>query len=115
MRLGRGRVAEIAFSFRSPILPYQPKKDDKPDPNAVSTSAVQFAYVDPNLSWEDLDWIRSLAPGKPLVLKGIGSVADVKMAVEYGCQGVVLSNHGVSDDMEAGYVKSPKLTSVSFS
>ncbi|KAJ5503779.1 hypothetical protein N7463_006653 [Penicillium fimorum] len=49
--------------------------------------------VDAGLTWEDLDWIAS-EWGGPLVLKGIQSVEDVKMAVQHGVQGILLSNHG---------------------
>ncbi|KAJ5597233.1 hypothetical protein N7537_007317 [Penicillium hordei] len=49
--------------------------------------------VDGGLTWEDLDWISS-EWGGPLVLKGIQSVEDVKLAVQHGVQGVLLSNHG---------------------
>ncbi|KAJ5995956.1 hypothetical protein N7499_012098 [Penicillium canescens] len=49
--------------------------------------------VDAGLTWEDLDWISKEWNG-PLVLKGIQSVEDVKMAVERGVQGILLSNHG---------------------
>lgn len=50
-------------------------------------------YLHPGLSWEDLSWI-SEEWGGPVVLKGIQSVEDVKLAVQYGMQGVLLSNHG---------------------
>lgn len=49
--------------------------------------------VDGGLTWGDLDWISS-EWGGPLVLKGIQSVEDVKMAVQHGVQGILLSNHG---------------------
>ncbi|CAI7643576.1 unnamed protein product [Penicillium glandicola] len=49
--------------------------------------------VDGGLTWEDLDWISSEWNG-PLVLKGIQSVEDVKLAVQHGVQGILLSNHG---------------------
>ncbi|KAJ5758342.1 uncharacterized protein N7511_007036 [Penicillium nucicola] len=49
--------------------------------------------VDAGLTWEDLEWISKEWNG-PLVLKGIQSVEDVKMAVEHGVQGILLSNHG---------------------
>ncbi|KAJ9102630.1 hypothetical protein QFC19_004739 [Naganishia cerealis] len=71
-----------------------PKLGEKADGNSGSTSAAQFSYVDPNLTWEDIPWIRSLAPGKPLVIKGISCVEDAILAKEHGCQGIVLSNHG---------------------
>ncbi|CAI7580213.1 unnamed protein product [Penicillium manginii] len=50
-------------------------------------------YLDPGLSWEDLAWIKQEWNG-PIVLKGIQTVEDVKIAVEHGVQGVLLSNHG---------------------
>ncbi|KAJ5707651.1 hypothetical protein N7488_007452 [Penicillium malachiteum] len=50
-------------------------------------------YLHPGLTWEDLSWI-SEEWGGPVVLKGIQSVEDVKLAVQYGMQGVLLSNHG---------------------
>ncbi|OBT96456.1 hypothetical protein VE01_05638 [Pseudogymnoascus verrucosus] len=40
----------------------------------------------------DLKWIREEWAG-PIVLKGIQSAADAKLAAAYGCQGVLLSNH----------------------
>lgn len=71
----------------------KPKLGEKSE-NSGSTSAAQFSYVDPNLTWEDIPWIKSLAPGKPLVIKGISCVEDAILAKEHGCQGIVLSNHG---------------------
>jgi L-lactate dehydrogenase (cytochrome) len=52
--------------------------------------AQQF---DPSLSWRDLEWIRSLWPGK-LVVKGILDPDDARMAVACGADAVVVSNHG---------------------
>jgi 4-hydroxymandelate oxidase len=49
--------------------------------------------VDPSLSWSDLDWLRSLTK-LPLVLKGVLSPADAKLAVERGLDGLIVSNHG---------------------
>ncbi|CAG8197187.1 unnamed protein product [Penicillium salamii] len=49
--------------------------------------------VDAGLTWEDLKWISQEWNG-PLVLKGIQSVEDVKLAVQHGVQGILLSNHG---------------------
>jgi L-lactate dehydrogenase (cytochrome) len=50
-------------------------------------------YIDSTLSWEDLTWIRETS-GLPVVLKGVQSAVDVRKAVEYGVDGVLLSNHG---------------------
>lgn len=71
-----------------------PAKDSGLTRAEGSTSAAQFAYVDPNLCWEDIAWIKKLAPGKPIIIKGVQCVEDAELALEYGCQGIVLSNHG---------------------
>jgi L-lactate dehydrogenase (cytochrome) len=48
---------------------------------------------DRSLSWEDVNWIRKLWPGK-LVIKGILDPEDAKRAADMGAQGIVVSNHG---------------------
>jgi L-lactate dehydrogenase (cytochrome) len=48
---------------------------------------------DPSLSWQDVEWIRSLWPGK-LVLKGLLDVEDAKRAAKTGAAALVVSNHG---------------------
>jgi L-lactate dehydrogenase (cytochrome) len=53
-------------------------------------TASQF---DTSLSWKDLDWIRSIWPGK-LILKGILDVEDAEEAAKVGAQALVVSNHG---------------------
>src|SRR6202051_650469 len=61
------------------------------DITALSTwTASQF---DTTLSWKDVEWIRSIWPGK-LVLKGILDVEDAEEAAKTGAQALVVSNHG---------------------
>jgi L-lactate dehydrogenase (cytochrome) len=48
---------------------------------------------DRSLNWRDIDWVRSLWPGK-LVLKGILDVEDARTAAAAGVDGIVVSNHG---------------------
>ena len=48
---------------------------------------------DPTLSWKDVEWIRTLWPGK-LILKGILDVEDARAAVKNGAAALVVSNHG---------------------
>ncbi|MEO8468850.1 MAG: alpha-hydroxy acid oxidase [Chloroflexota bacterium] len=45
------------------------------------------------LTWDDLAEIRSWS-ALPLVLKGILSPGDARLAVEHGVEGIVVSNHG---------------------
>jgi L-lactate dehydrogenase (cytochrome) len=48
---------------------------------------------DPTLNWRDIEWIRSIWPGK-LILKGILDVEDAKIAASLGVSAIVVSNHG---------------------
>ncbi len=48
---------------------------------------------DPTISYDDLDVIRSMWPGK-LVVKGVQNVPDAVRLIEGGVDGIVLSNHG---------------------
>ena len=61
------------------------------DITALSTwIGTQF---DTTLNWKDVDWIRSIWPGK-LILKGILDIEDAEIAAKSGAQAIVVSNHG---------------------
>jgi isopentenyl diphosphate isomerase/L-lactate dehydrogenase-like FMN-dependent dehydrogenase len=49
--------------------------------------------VDPTITWRDLEWLRSVS-GLPLLVKGILTAEDARLACEHGVDGVVVSNHG---------------------
>ena len=51
------------------------------------------SQFDPALSWKDVEWIKSIWPGK-LILKGILDADDAKTAVKLGADAIVVSNHG---------------------
>lgn len=60
---------------------------------ALSISRYFTEMLDPSMSWDDVaamvrEW------GGQFCLKGVMSVEDAKRAVEIGCTGIVLSNHG---------------------
>ena len=50
-------------------------------------------WIDPSVCWDDLAWFRSITK-LPIVLKGVQCAADAVLAAKYGCEGIVLSNHG---------------------
>jgi L-lactate dehydrogenase (cytochrome) len=62
-----------------------------------STPVVISEFIheqfDPALSWDDVDWLRSIWDG-PIMLKGVGRLEDAVRASEVGVDAVVLSNHG---------------------
>lgn len=43
--------------------------------------------------WRDFAWLRDAWPGK-LVIKGILTAEDARLAMEHGADGIVISNHG---------------------
>ena len=61
--------------------------------DVTSLSQWTANQFDPALSWKDVDWIKSIWPGK-IVLKGILDVEDAKLARQTGADAIVVSNHG---------------------
>ncbi len=60
------------------------------------TSAIEVharATFDPALTWDALAWIRART-SLPLVIKGIVTADDARLAVEHGAAAIVVSNHG---------------------
>ena len=51
------------------------------------------AAMDPTISFEDLDIIREMWPGK-LVVKGVQNLPQAVDLIDRGVDGIVLSNHG---------------------
>jgi L-lactate dehydrogenase (cytochrome) len=65
-----------------------------PDAKSLTTLSQWIAgQFDASLSWKDVEWIRSIWPGK-LILKGVLDVEDAKIAAGTGADAVVVSNHG---------------------
>lgn len=58
-----------------------------------SVSGWVASQFDASLNWRDIDWIRSIWPGK-LIIKGILDVEDAREAVKVGAEALVVSNHG---------------------
>ncbi len=66
----------------------RPELPDRPLPNLKGKD-----YLDPTLTWKDIDWLRSFAK-TPVLLKGILNPDDAAIAVKAGVSGIVVSNHG---------------------
>ena len=72
-----------------------PQLDDHIDMGggALSISRYFTEMLDPAMTWDDVaGMVREW--GGQFCLKGIMSVEDAKRAVEIGCTGIVVSNHG---------------------
>lgn len=68
-------------------------QNDEDGSTAITLADHVARQFDPALSWDDIDWLRSIWDG-PIVLKGIQRVEDAKQAVSMGVEGIGLSNHG---------------------
>jgi isopentenyl diphosphate isomerase/L-lactate dehydrogenase-like FMN-dependent dehydrogenase len=54
---------------------------------------VFTTLFDQTLSWDDIEWVRSISD-MPLVIKGILTAEDARLAVDHGADAVLVSNHG---------------------
>ena len=76
--------------------------------NVLTTPPLEFASLtstggtvgdlltevfDPSIGPEHISWLRGIWPGR-LILKGIQSVEDARLAADLGADAIVLSNHG---------------------
>ncbi|TDL18057.1 hypothetical protein BD410DRAFT_822490 [Rickenella mellea] len=68
------------------------KGDASVDRNQGAARAIS-SFIDPGLSWKDLDWFKSITK-MPIILKGVQCWEDAFIAYDQGCAGIVLSNHG---------------------
>ena len=56
-------------------------------------STFVSTYIDPAISWRDIEWLRSRTQ-LPLLVKGIVRADDARRAVDAGVRGIIVSNHG---------------------
>ncbi|KAL2428924.1 L-lactate dehydrogenase (cytochrome) [Exophiala dermatitidis] len=76
-------------TIQNPMMTTKAKNDKK----GGGYGRLMGSFIDPNLHWGDIAWLRKNTH-LPLVLKGIMSADDVRLALDHGLDGVVLSNHG---------------------
>ncbi|KAM0558132.1 hypothetical protein ACHAPJ_005299 [Fusarium lateritium] len=54
---------------------------------------IMGRWVDASLSWKDISWLRKHWSG-PIVLKGVMTSMDARLAAQHKLDGIILSNHG---------------------
>ena len=76
--------------FELPLL-----KDHVTELTNVATSIGDYfgKMLDQSMSWKDAEELKSKWGGQ-FALKGVMSVEDAKKAVDIGCNGIIVSNHG---------------------
>jgi isopentenyl diphosphate isomerase/L-lactate dehydrogenase-like FMN-dependent dehydrogenase len=67
----------------------------KPPREDLTAAVLHWAgiFSDPSATWEDLKFLRDNTQ-LPLVLKGILHAEDARRAVDFGVDGIIVSNHG---------------------
>jgi isopentenyl diphosphate isomerase/L-lactate dehydrogenase-like FMN-dependent dehydrogenase len=96
----RGEGNALGFSdpvFRRKFAEQNDGDEDAVEENVVAASRAWLGEVFSGHAhtWEDLKELRRLwGEDRPIVLKGVLSVADAEMAVKAGVDGIVVSNHG---------------------
>jgi 4-hydroxymandelate oxidase len=82
----------VVFTVDLPVIGNRERDLRHATPLPVAGPGEELDF-DPSISWDDLGWIRETAPA-PLLLKGILTAEDARLAVEHGVDGIVVSNHG---------------------
>ena len=90
------RYNEWRNDFRTPVGLGFPNLDMSSEYVRAKSHDEGFAIMnDPDHSWgREVAWLREVAPKMEIWVKGILTAEDVKEAVRWGVEGVVVSNHG---------------------
>jgi isopentenyl diphosphate isomerase/L-lactate dehydrogenase-like FMN-dependent dehydrogenase len=82
----------LAQFFSDPL--FRERLDAPPEEDLQTASLMALAAF-PNLAltWSDLAWLRERTQ-LPVVLKGILTAEDARLALDHGVDGIVVSNHG---------------------
>ena len=91
-RAGR-RERDLLTGFQVPAGVTIPSVAAALGRSATLTIAEVFAMLDLTLTWRDLERIRGLSD-LPLLVKGVLTEEDARLACEAGVDGIVVSNHG---------------------
>lgn len=49
--------------------------------------------IDRSLSWKDVKWLQTIT-NLPILVKGVMTAEDTRLAVQAGAAGIIVSNHG---------------------
>jgi L-lactate dehydrogenase (cytochrome) len=88
-QLGR---RERDMRFKAPQKSSVQEGDMQVDTSRGTSNALS-SFIDPSLSWSDLEWIAGVTK-LPVCLKGIQSGKDAVLGTKRGAKAIVVSNHG---------------------
>jgi len=87
------READERIKTQVSVSVYSNGKSSAIDKKGGGLARSTGSFIDWSLSWDDLPWLRKHTK-LPILVKGIQSAADAKTALDLGCDGIVVSNHG---------------------
>lgn len=73
-------------------VPYNGKCHEFP-PEIAIVAQASFSQS-ANMTFDVIPQLKAMAPGVPILIKGVATPEDVELAYQYGAAGVLLSNHG---------------------
>ncbi|CAI0548485.1 unnamed protein product [Linum tenue] len=99
-RLGR-READIKNRFVHEPLPRWIQtllttcvlSTEPPQTSDSGLASYVAGQVDRTLSWKDVKWLQTIT-SLPILVKGVLTAEDAKLAVQNGAAGIIVSNHG---------------------
>jgi lactate 2-monooxygenase len=82
----------LAQFFSDPV--FRSQLDAPPEEDVLGASVRALAiFSNLGLTWDDLDWLRGRTE-LPILVKGVLTAEDARIALERGVDGIVVSNHG---------------------
>jgi len=66
---------------------------NSPTSNSSGLNEYALSLFDPSITWKDLEWLKSITK-LSIVLKGILTGEDALLALKYGADAILVSNHG---------------------
>jgi 4-hydroxymandelate oxidase len=90
----RDRETRTRFHLPSGLVaPHLPRGSGTHGAPHSSVGGVPSPLADASLTWKDVSWLCSLAK-VPVLLKGILTAEDARLAIDHGAAGIIVSNHG---------------------
>eukprot|EP00759_Apiculatamorpha_spiralis_P037342 PhF_6_TR37210/c0_g1_i1/m.54857/K00101/lldD; L-lactate dehydrogenase (cytochrome) len=91
-KLGR-REKDMRSKYVGQLSTHHDEKTASSNRGAGIAMALN-SYIAANVTWDDIAWVKRIVPNMKVVLKGVQRGDDAVKAVEVGCDGILLSNHG---------------------
>ncbi|MGH3002173.1 MAG: alpha-hydroxy-acid oxidizing protein [Gaiellaceae bacterium] len=78
--------------FTDPV--FLSRLERTPGEDTLTAAATMLAtFPNLGLTWSDLDWLREQT-ALPILVKGVLTADDARLALQHGVDGVIVSNHG---------------------